>query len=261
MKQNFMKKLNLDKIELEKMVDSEMTNGDIAAYFKCSKSAIERNIKKFGIIRKKRNIDNVPEKRICWKCKQEKLLTNDFFSNDNIDVFGFQKACKICQSQIGKKYRENNVEYFKKKNKENYKKENNKKRYEKYKESYLKRNFQNRKTIRGRLYSLLSAAQSRARKNNLDINIDLNFLLSLYEKQNGKCKLTNLEFTFEPKGVETNYNPFNPSIDKIDHSKGYTKDNVRLVCTIVNLALNTFGEENFALMCQAYINHSKNTNI
>lgn len=201
------------------------------------------------------------EKRKCWKCKQEKELSKDFFYKDHTDVAGFQKSCKDCQKNIREAYKLKHPEYAKKKGKEHYKKEDNKDRYLKYKENYLLRRSEWSKSIRGKLYDLLEAARARAKKQNLQIDIDLNFLLELYEKQSGKCKLTNLNFTFEKRKSGKNYNPFNPSIDKIDYSKGYTKDNVRLVCTIVNLALNTFGEENFALMCQAYINHSKNTNI
>ena len=62
-------------------------------------------------------------KRKCWKCKDEKLLTSEFFSKDSIDRTGFQKTCKVCQKEVGKKYRENNPLYFKEQNKKNYKKE------------------------------------------------------------------------------------------------------------------------------------------
>ena len=114
-------------------------------------------------------------------------------------------------------------------------------------------------TIRGKLDSLLQAARGRAKKYNLLIDIDLDFLTNLCEQQNGKCKLTDIDFTFKLREKEKgHFNPFNPSIDKIDSKKGYTKDNVRLVCVVVNLALNEFGEEVFKLMCQSYINKSKN---
>jgi hypothetical protein len=49
------------------------------------------------------------------------------------------------------------------------------------------------------------------------------------------------------------YLPFSPSLDKIDPKKGYTKDNVRLVITAINLALNNFGEELVAKVAQAYL--------
>ncbi len=198
------------------------------------------------------------QKRTCWKCKQEKELTKEFFSKDSTNKLGFQATCKICQKENTKKYSENNKDYFKDKNKEHYKKENNKTRYAKYKDNYLKRRSDFSKTIRGKLYNLLEAARGRAKKNNLPINIDLDFLIELYEQQNGKCKLTNLDFTFELRSEDKHFMPFNPSIDKIDSKGGYTKDNIRLVCVIVNLALNQFGEENFKLMCEAYINNSKN---
>jgi len=201
------------------------------------------------------------ELRKCWKCKHEKQLTSEFFYKDSFDSNGFQKTCKDCQKIIREAYKQKHPEYFKNKGKEHYKKENNKERYSKYKDSYLERRSEWSKSVRGKLYDLLEAARTRAVKNNLTIDIDLDFLLKLYEEQGGKCKLTNLNFTFIKREKGKNFNPFNPSIDKIDHLKGYTKDNIRLVCTIVNLALNTFGENNFALMCQAYINHSKNTNI
>ena len=197
-------------------------------------------------------------KRKCWKCKDEKLLTSEFFSKDSIDRTGFQKTCKVCQKEVGKKYRENNPLYFKEQNKKNYKKEDNPARYKKYRPQYLERRDEQRTTLRGRMYDLLESARGRAKDKNLPIDIDLDFLLNLYEQQKGKCKLTDIDFTFETNKEKTRkFLPFNPSLDKIDSSKGYTKENVRLVCTIVNLALNHFGEDTFKIMCQAYINKSK----
>lgn len=52
-----------------------------------------------------------------------------------------------------------------------------------------------------------------------------------------------------------------PVLDKyrknyIDSTLGYTKDNVRLVCTIVNMALNEFGDIIFDKMCRAYVENT-----
>jgi len=199
--------------------------------------------------------------RKCWKCQQNKPLTKDYFSKDSIDKFGFQKSCKECQKITASSYRQQNKEYFDQKNKEHYDKSENKNRYQKYKPAYLQRREDSSKTVRGRLYNLLEAARGRAKNKGLIIDIDLEFLINMYEEQNGKCKLTNIDFTFEKKEKSRHFNPFNPSIDKIDSNKGYTKDNVRLVCTIVNLALNNFGEGDFKIMCEAYINNSKNNII
>jgi hypothetical protein len=51
-------------------------------------------------------------------------------------------------------------------------------------------------------------------------------------------------------------NPFAPSIDRINPSIGYTKDNIRLVCASVNFALNEFGEDIFRKICKAYLSLS-----
>ena len=51
------------------------------------------------------------------------------------------------------------------------------------------------------------------------------------------------------------------SIDKINSLKGYTKDNVRLVITAMNLALNEFGTDFFENMICSYIIHNQDKEI
>ena len=76
----------------------------------------------------------------------------------------------------------------------------------------------------------------------------------MYLTQNKKCTLTKIDFVFEK--VKTSKRPFAPSIDRVDSTLGYVKGNVRLVCTIVNIALNEFGDEIFGKMCEAYVENS-----
>ena len=45
-------------------------------------------------------------------------------------------------------------------------------------------------------------------------------------------------------------NPFALSVDRIDGSQGYIPGNVRIVCNIVNFALNSFSDEDFFFMCR-----------
>lgn len=52
-----------------------------------------------------------------------------------------------------------------------------------------------------------------------------------------KCEVTGKAFTWGSK------EPTSLSIDRIDPTKGYTKDNVRFVCWWINAAMGTWGED------------------
>lgn len=62
--------------------------------------------------------------------------------------------------------------------------------------------------------------------------------------KNGKCEVTNRSFDVRYKSKYF-HNPFNISPDRIDSSKGYTKQNVRWVCTWVNYASNQYDLDDF----------------
>jgi hypothetical protein len=86
----------------------------------------------------------------------------------------------------------------------------------------------------------------RAKKGAEDRGIE--FLLSvddlryLYSRANGRCELTGITFCYEPiEGKSAR--PWIPSIDRIDNAKGYSKENCRIVCHAVNMALNQFGDD------------------
>jgi len=63
----------------------------------------------------------------------------------------------------------------------------------------------------------------------------------------GRCAVTGIVFEAGTRG------PFAISVDRIDCAKHYTIANCRLVCTIVNFALNTFGDDAFDRMATMYV--------
>ena len=103
--------------------------------------------------------------------------------------------------------------------------------------------------------SLIRSLKQRAKNMKIDFEIDSKFIDQLIEKQNNKCILTNIEFSFE-KSIKSSRRPLAPSIDRINPKLGYTKDNVRLVCVMVNLSLNEFGDELFKMMCNSYVENT-----
>lgn len=198
-------------------------------------------------------------KKKCRICNE--IKSRSFFAKDSYNKFGLQSKCRDCSSLATKLFRKNNPNYFKIKNKERYHsvgKKHNKERYSKYQKDYLKRKKEYLETIRGRLTTLLFSAKQRAVKQLKKYELDIKWLLKKYEKQNGSCLLTNIKFDLT-KSLHNKrfFNPFAPSLDKIDPSKGYTKSNTRLVCVMINLALNKFGEDRFKQIAKAYIKTRK----
>lgn len=164
------------------------------------------------------------------------------------------KVCslKICKNKYKQNHYQHNIEHY---------------RFLKSEER--KRNFSNRKSkvlsdAKDRYYSsdlkhvtafMFQNAKSRAKLYKLEFDLDKSFLLNLFHVQDNKCSLTGISFEYNITNDEIHKRPFAPSLDRIDCNGGYTKNNVRLVCTIVNIALNEFGDEAFDKMCQSYMNN------
>ena len=75
---------------------------------------------------------------------------------------------------------------------------------------------------------------------------------ALVARSRGECMLTGIPFEFE-HFKESCRRPFAPSLDRISSGKGYTPDNCRLVCVIVNLALNEWGIEPLIRVAEALV--------
>jgi len=70
----------------------------------------------------------------------------------------------------------------------------------------------------------------------LDVDIDASWLEQQYQKQNGRCFYFS-NILLDPQSVFVSRNPMTMSVERLDDSKGYTKDNVVLTCRFANLGL------------------------
>lgn len=111
--------------------------------------------------------------------------------------------------------------------------------------------FKRTKSVR----SYLSYLRGRALGRRKDIDIDINHLLNVWEKQEGKCALTGWDMTMIlGQGIiQTNC-----SIDRIDSSVGYTEDNIQLVCRIVNISKSNMPLNDFVNLCKSVVDNNKN---
>lgn len=102
------------------------------------------------------------------------------------------------------------------------------------------------------LGSMVSNAKQRATKAGREFELTRDFVVELNEKQEGKCALTGWDLDWTPSYTGKRVcPPRRASLDRIDSSKGYTLDNVQLVCDMANRVKSAYGQDEFIKMCRA----------
>ena len=91
-------------------------------------------------------------------------------------------------------------------------------------------------------------AKKGAIKRNLSFELTLEILYQQWLKQDGKCALTNQQLVL--KRNQRDYNRHTASIDRIDSSKGYLKNNIRWIHKDINKIKLHFSDEYFIEMCK-----------
>lgn len=94
-----------------------------------------------------------------------------------------------------------------------------------------------------------------AARRNIEFNITVEDMWNQFLKQEGKCIYTGLQLTLTKR-----YNRCRnqtASIDRIDSSKGYTKDNIQWVHKDINRMKQEYEEEYFIKMCQLVADKSR----
>lgn len=79
--------------------------------------------------------------------------------------------------------------------------------------------------------SVLNSTKNRCIKNGREFEITVEQMVDLFEKQNGKCALTGMDLIIK---MDKKNRHDTVSIDRIDSDKGYTLDNVQLICYAIN---------------------------
>lgn len=95
---------------------------------------------------------------------------------------------------------------------------------------------------------------SRNRVSPREISITLEDLKNQWDKQKGLCPLTGWRM-INPITINRvpPLSPRRASVDRIDSSKGYTKENIRFVCWMVQMAKHSFTDKEVIKFCQAVV--------
>lgn len=172
--------------------------------------------------------------RVCKKCKARKLRK--------------YRRSDPEQKEKRRRYLEKNRDRIRQQKRNNYYKHANKikKRHDEYyhqnaeKCKERQRRYQEKVetvNVESWLAKCMKHARFADKKHNRLFDLDLNFLLKLYNDQNGRCAISNVPLKHERRNL------FSASIDRIDAHGGHTKDNVQLVCQAINLAKREYGNE------------------
>jgi hypothetical protein len=98
----------------------------------------------------------------------------------------------------------------------------------------------------------------RARSKGINAILTEEDVSRIVVRSNGRCEVTNVRLVPSTDGLFgediKNSNPFMPSIDRIDSSRGYEPRNVRVVCYAANLAMNRWGEHVLSILSHGYVN-------
>lgn len=111
------------------------------------------------------------------------------------------------------------------------------------------------------LVKCLAGAKVRARQRGLPFEIDIDWALKTARKQDFKCQLTGIPFFSELKDRKFSRSPLAPSIDRIDSSIGYTKENCRITNVAINTMLLDWGQELFERVANCYRNNKRQTRL
>lgn len=100
----------------------------------------------------------------------------------------------------------------------------------------------------GGLY--MSCMKRHARQLGVIFDITAQDAWELFIKQNGKCNLTGLPIQLsKSKKTREDRVKQTASLDRIDSTKGYTKDNIQWILKSVNIMKNKYNQDYFVEIC------------
>lgn len=100
------------------------------------------------------------------------------------------------------------------------------------------------------LENMITTAKSRSKQKGREFSITQDDIRALRIAQNDKCALTGWDLDWEPSyDGKRVCPPTRASLDRIDSTRGYTVDNIQLVCDMANRAKAMYTEDVFVAMC------------
>jgi hypothetical protein len=112
-----------------------------------------------------------------------------------------------------------------------------------------------RQTPRGRAGLLLWFAAKRAKAAGREFSIEAQNITDRIAK--GRCEATGIIFDMAPGLDKHHANPWAPSLDRYDSTKGYTTENVQVVCAAYNYAKSEWSAQVLLRLARAIVDANR----
>jgi hypothetical protein len=213
--------------------------------------------------------------KCCYDCKESKPLIN--FHKHNKERDGLYYLCKLCAKKQKDKNKLNSPfpdETFLKmcpsckvtKNANDFGPCKERKDGVQYRCKICALNTarQDRNSVDGRINFIYSNAKRNLKRpsKTLEMTITKDDLIELYNKQHGYCALSGIKMEHTINNNENSVeNKYNISIDRINSNVGYVKDNIQLVCWVINQMKSDIDPELFLGIITKIYNKSVINNL
>lgn len=112
--------------------------------------------------------------------------------------------------------------------------------------------------VRSYISRTVSKTRYRAEvQNKMSFAINTEDVMKKLIEQDGKCNMTGWPMEFTRGGDFHGTNPLGCTIDRIDSTKGYRKDNIQLVCWIANKIKSDLPYQTFLDLCESVSKNAK----
>lgn len=174
----------------------------------------------------------------CTKCKRQ--LPISCYGKHRLGKYGRQAACKECDSARAKVYLKSPANLARRKaTQADWYRTNRPAVRLRYTESFRRR----------RARHLVWSAATRAKRKGIPFSLGDADIADIQRRIDvGLCEITGMPFDLSP-GRHFN----SPSIDRIDSTRGYSPDNIRVVCHAMNAAMGDWGEGPVWKMFQCWL--------
>jgi hypothetical protein len=181
----------------------------------------------------------------CFGCGVEKPL--DDFHRSAKGLYGRRSKCKEC-------FKPYYQEYFRRPERVGKNLESAKRYYDAMSDHEKKKMMHRIRKRRERdpTHMLGKSLRRGLERHPTNNPVTLNELKDMWSSQDGKCAVSGVVMIW----AKGNFQPTSMSIDRIDPSGGYSKDNVRLVCYQVNTFRGRWSDDQMIGMARAIITNA-----